>query len=80
MAAESRCPAALDGAHHLHLVETDTAAVGLTPSGTVIAEDIRDLQRWPGHALGRLSGMPPLLGNPVERARHRRSVLVATCA
>jgi hypothetical protein len=25
------------------------AAVGLAPSGTVIAEDIRDLQSWPSH-------------------------------
>ena len=31
-------------------------AVGGTPSGPVVAEDIRDLQCWPGHgwrALGR---------------------------
>ena len=25
------------------------AAVGLTPSGTVVAEDVRDLQSWPNH-------------------------------
>jgi hypothetical protein len=25
------------------------AAVGLTPSGTVIAEDVRDLQSWSNH-------------------------------
>ena len=24
--------------------------VGLTPGGAVVAEDVRDLQRWPRHA------------------------------
>jgi hypothetical protein len=43
-AAERRRAAALDGAHDLQLLEADMAAVGLTPSGTVVAEDIRDLQ------------------------------------
>src|SRR5256885_14144882 len=49
MAAERRRAAALDCAHHLQLVETDVSAVGFTPSGTVVAEDIRDLQSWPAH-------------------------------
>ena len=40
MAAERRRAAALDGPHHLQLVEAHVAAVGLTPSGTVVAEDI----------------------------------------
>ena len=35
--------AALDGAHHLQLVEADVAAVGITPGGTVVAEYLRDL-------------------------------------
>jgi hypothetical protein len=43
MAAERRRAAALDGAHHLQLVEADVTAVGFTPSGTVVAEDVRDL-------------------------------------
>jgi hypothetical protein len=44
MAAE-RCRAAtLDCTHDLHLLEADVAAVGFAPSGTVVAEDIRDLQ------------------------------------
>src|SRR5438270_12376680 len=43
MAAERRRAAALDCAHHLQLVETD---------GTVVAEDIRDLQSWPAHVGG----------------------------
>src|ERR1700745_583749 len=52
MAAERRRAAALDRAHHLQLVETDVSAVGFTPSGTVVAEDIRDLQSWPAHVGG----------------------------
>jgi hypothetical protein len=46
MAAERRRPATLDGTHHLHLAEADVAAIGLTPRGPVITEDIRDLQYW----------------------------------
>jgi len=49
MAAERHCAAAFDCAHHFQLVEAHMAAVGLTPSGTVIAEDIRDLQSWSNH-------------------------------
>ena len=52
MAAERRRAAALDRAHHLQLVEADVSAVGFTPSGTVVAEDIRDLQNWPAHVGG----------------------------
>jgi hypothetical protein len=40
----------LDGAHHLDLLEADAAVVGMTPSGPVAAEDVRDLQSWAGHA------------------------------
>jgi transposase len=47
--AEGCRAAALDGAHHLQLGEAHVAAVGLTPSGTVVAEDVRDLQRRPCH-------------------------------
>jgi len=48
MTAERRCAAPLDGAHHFQLREADVTAVGMTPSGAVIAENIRDLQLWPG--------------------------------
>src|SRR5580700_9420814 len=47
--AEGRCAAVLDGAHHLELVKAHVAAIGMTPRGPVAAEDIRDLQQWPGH-------------------------------
>jgi len=44
MPAERRRAAALDGTHDLQLLQADMTAVGFTPSGTVVAEDIRDLQ------------------------------------
>jgi hypothetical protein len=49
MPAESRGAAALDRAHYLELVEAKVTAVGVTPSRPVVAEDIRDLKRWPAH-------------------------------
>ena len=49
VAAERRRATALDCAHHLQLVEAHMAAVGLAPSGTVVAEDVRDLQSWSSH-------------------------------
>src|ERR1700681_1941614 len=52
MPAESRGAAALDGAHHLQLVEADVTAVGRTPSRPVGADNIRELQRWPAHGSG----------------------------
>ena len=54
--AQSRRAAALDRAHHFHLGEAHVAAVGFTPSSTVIAEDIRDLQGRTSH--GRRAAMP----------------------
>ena len=41
--------AALDRTHHLQLGEAQVTAVGLTPSGTVVAEDVRDLKSRPSH-------------------------------
>ena len=49
VAAERHRAAALDRTHHLQLVEAHMAAVGVAPSGTVIAEDVRDLQSWSNH-------------------------------
>ena len=39
----------LDGRHHLELVEADVPGIGRTPCRTVVAEDIRNLQRWTRH-------------------------------
>jgi len=47
MASESRRAAVLDGTHHLQLGEAHMARVGGTPCGSVIAEDVRDLQKRP---------------------------------
>ena len=55
VSAEGRGAAALDGAHHLELEQADVTAVGMTPRGPVVAEDIRDLQSWTGH-VGRYAG------------------------
>jgi hypothetical protein len=69
MPAESRRAAALDRAHHLQLAEADVAAVGVTPRRPVAAEDIRDLQQWPGHGRRALRRRPILRqGQTIERA------------
>jgi len=47
--AERHRSAAFDRTHHLQLVEAHMAAVGLTPSRAVIAEDVRDLQSRSKH-------------------------------
>src|SRR5580693_7337640 len=49
VSAERCRAAALDRTHHLQLIEAHMAAVGLAPSGTVVAEDVRDLQTWSSH-------------------------------
>src|SRR5580693_6563268 len=56
MAAESRRAAALDRAHHLHLAEAHMAGIGTTPSRSVVAKDIRNLQNWTHHDRGGLCG------------------------
>ena len=81
--AESRRAAALDGAHHLHLGEAHVAAVGLTPSGAVVAEDIRDLQSGPSHERGGYAGGFSVCGlGGISRSSGlvtARNMLVATC-
>jgi hypothetical protein len=49
MAAERHRTAALNGRHHLKLIEADVPGIGATPRRPVVAEDIRNLQRWTGH-------------------------------
>ena len=44
MTSECCRAAALDRTHHLHLVEADMPRVSQTPSGAVVAEDVRNLQ------------------------------------
>ena len=54
MAAKRDRAAALDGRHHLQLVEADVPGIGAAPRRPVVAENIRNLQRWTGHRRGRL--------------------------
>ena len=49
MAAESHRAATLDRRHHLQLAETDVTCIGLPPSRSMVAEDIRDLQGGTSH-------------------------------
>src|SRR5262249_5261725 len=49
VAAERHRATALDRTHDLQLVEAHMPAIGLSPSGTVVAEDVRDLQSWSNH-------------------------------
>jgi hypothetical protein len=49
MAAERRCAATLDRTHDLHLAKAHMTGVASTPRRPVVAENIRDLQRWTGH-------------------------------
>ena len=65
VSAQRRRAAALDGAHHLELEQADVTAVGLTPRGPVVAEDVRDLQSWTGH-------VGPLRRRLVLLLRHQR--------
>jgi len=53
VAAERRRAAAFDCTHYLQLVEAHMTAVGLTPGGTVIAENVRDLQSRSNHGRRR---------------------------
>jgi hypothetical protein len=44
MPAECCRSTTLDGRHDLHLLKRDMPGIGTTPRGTVVAEDIRNLQ------------------------------------
>ena len=83
VSAEGRGAAVLDGAHHLELEQADVTAVGMTPRGPVVAEDIRDLQSWTDH-FGRYAGGSSFFfgtsGVSLSRGlMTSRMVLVATC-
>ena len=73
MTSERRRAATLDGRHHLQLAEAHMGAIGLTPSGPVVAENIRNLQSWTEHkrrVLLRWLVLLGLLGQLIERAHH----------
>ena len=61
VAAKRRGAAALDCAHHLHMVEADVPGIGSAPRRPAVAEDVGDLQHWTGHScqpLRRQLGFP----------------------
>ncbi len=55
VAAERGRATALDGRHDLELAEANVTGIGTTPSGSVVAEDIGDLQGWTAHGCGALT-------------------------
>ena len=75
--------AALDRRHHLQLAEADVTCIGFTPSGPVVAEDIRDLRvgramiavAYAGGFFSDVSGVSRSNGLMTARI-----TLVATCA
>jgi hypothetical protein len=73
MAAESRRAAALDRAHHLHLAEAHMAGIGTTPSRSVVAKDIRNLQNWTRHDRRGLCGRIVLGPSFLDISGARRS-------
>src|SRR5467141_4673156 len=74
MAAESRRAAALDRRHHLQLAKTEVASIGFTPSRSMVAEDIRDLQSGTSHdrrGLCRRLLLRCQRSEPIQRAHNR---------
>jgi len=45
VAAKGGRSAGLDRCHHLELAKADMTGFGITPCSTMVAEDVRDLQR-----------------------------------
>ena len=82
MPAERRGAAALDRAHHLELAEAYVTTVGVTPSGPMVAEYIRDLQNRTRHGAGYAGGASiPFGASGVRRSSGLmtlRMMLVAT--
>jgi hypothetical protein len=62
MPAESRRAAARNRAHHLQLAEAHMAGIGFTPSRSMAAEDVRNLQNWTRHQRRASGGRLVLLG------------------
>src|SRR4030088_837511 len=74
MAAESRRAAALDRRHHLQLAKADVSCISFTPSGPMVAEDIRDLQSGTSHdrrGLCRRLLLRCQRNEPIQRAHDR---------
>src|ERR1700736_6950198 len=74
MAAGRRGATALERTHDLHLAKADVSGVGAPPRRPVVAEDIRDLQRWTGHDRRRLRRRLILAVLPGPLARLRQHI------
>src|SRR5205085_4665159 len=72
ISAERRRATALDRTHHLQLIEAHMSAVGLTPSRTVVAENVRDLQNWSSHGRRRYAAGGSALSRFALRRRGAR--------
>src|SRR5260221_698298 len=79
MPAERRRATALDRTHHLQLLEAHMPAVGLAPSRTVIAENVRDLQSWSSHGRRRYGAGGSLLSRLVRLRRGLQSDFPPRC-
>src|SRR5271156_2917603 len=74
MPAESGRAAALGRRHHLQLAEADVTCIGFTPSGPMVAEDIRDLGGGTSHdrrGLCRRLVLRCQRREPIQRAHDR---------
>ena len=67
VAAERGGAAVLDGRHHLELAETQMSGLLPAPSRSVVAEDVRDLQRLPRHGRAlRCAAVAPRSNAPAD--------------
>ena len=80
MSTERCRAAALDRRHHLELVEADMAGIGPTPCRAVVAEDVRDLQRWTRHVLLQAGGSVLSLSLAVMRSSGLMTSLIVLVA
>ena len=69
MAAERRRATAIDRTHHLQLIEAHMPVIGFTPSRTVVAENVRDLQSWSSHDRRRYGAGGSALSRFARRRR-----------
>src|SRR6202022_1840293 len=73
MAAERRRTTTPDRTHHLRLIEAHMPAVRFTPSRTVVAENVRDLQSWSSHGRRRYGAGGSALSRFARRRRGART-------
>src|SRR3977135_1278243 len=70
--AQRRRTPALARTPHLQLIEAHMPSVGLTPSRTMVAENVRDLQSWSSHGRRRYGAGGSALSRFARRRRGAR--------